>query len=289
MGRGWRGGSPFARPPLPPLLLAPPQAYVGTQALLAAAPSTPARKRAAWEGWKEGWENKTIAKLWAAPNATAWKNYTDPLAAKGEQIKEDIDAKLGPEVKGWKAQYEDQIFDRTMAKIVPDSKENDPLLAALNDKLAPYNIEARGGVGWEGRRLVGSAAATVAPSRSLSRPPFSPILRLPSPGRRQDGHAAVPLLQRGRAARAPFRRVGARRVGDRFQPLFGLAPRRGRDGIDHRYQRAAKRGQHYEHGRDGVASRRQPPTCAGERQRENRLGAPPAPAGPPFQPISITS
>ena len=149
MGRGWRGGSPFARPPLTPLLLPPPQAYVGTQALLAAAPSTPARKRAAWEGWKEGWENKTIAKLWAAPNATAWKNYTDPLAAKGEQIKEDIDAKLGPEVKGWKAQYEDQIFDRTMAKIVPDSKENDPLLAALNDKLAPYNIEARGGVGWD--------------------------------------------------------------------------------------------------------------------------------------------
>ena len=94
--------------------------------------------RDAWQGWK----NATLDKINALPNATKWFNYTDPLAKKGQDLKAALDDKFGPAPPlGWKAQYQHTVFDRAVAKVIPDAKQDDPVVAALNDKLAPYNIE----------------------------------------------------------------------------------------------------------------------------------------------------
>ena len=89
-----------------------------------------------------GWKNATVDKINALPNATFYKNWTDPLAAKGQALEANLTSKFGPPPPlGWKDQYRHTVFDRTVAKFVPDAKQADPAIAALNAKLAPYNIE----------------------------------------------------------------------------------------------------------------------------------------------------
>lgn len=112
-----------------------------------------------WQGWK----NATLAKVNAMPNKTQYFNYTDPLAQKGQDLEANLTAKFGPAPPlGWKARYQHTVFDRTVAKFVPDSANDDPLVTALNDKLAPYNMEVSAKMVMEPSKFSNMAALVAA-------------------------------------------------------------------------------------------------------------------------------
>jgi hypothetical protein len=84
-----------------------------------------------------------VAKLAALPNKTAWwPNATDPLYAKGQDVEKAFYSKFNPvATKDLDADKAWTQWKAKMDTIVPDSAMNDPAVAALNAKLAPFNIE----------------------------------------------------------------------------------------------------------------------------------------------------
>lgn len=152
-------------PPPSPHLYLNAQAYIRTLALVKSQPSLLAAKNTSkWAGWSDAttakqaaWTDATAAKqtAWsrAVFNATATKaiaflpnktasNATDPLFAKGQQVEKDFYSKVNPVAT--KDRYSDKAWmawKNKMNKIVPDAANDDPAIVALNEKLAPYNVE----------------------------------------------------------------------------------------------------------------------------------------------------
>lgn len=76
------------------------------------------------------------------PNTTKYANYTDPLAASGQQVQAALDEKWGPEpALGWERKWRWQQLANTISKAIPDSANDDPVIAELNAKLSQYNVE----------------------------------------------------------------------------------------------------------------------------------------------------
>ena len=121
------------------------QAYIRTLAVINDNANT-----SKWTGWSDATaakraalSNATVAKLATLPNKTAWwPNYTDPLTAKGKDVERAFYTKLNPvATKDLDADKAWTEWKAKMDKIVPDSAANDAAIAALNAKLAPFNIE----------------------------------------------------------------------------------------------------------------------------------------------------
>lgn len=76
------------------------------------------------------------------PNTTKYANYTDPLAASGQQLQAALDEKWGPEpALGWERKWRWKQLENTISKAIPDSANDDPFIAELNAKLSQYNVE----------------------------------------------------------------------------------------------------------------------------------------------------
>ena len=94
---------------------------------------------AAWSGLTDAAVRNLAGKI---PNTSKYANYTDPLAASGQQLQAALDEKWGPEpALGWERKWRWQQLNNAISKAVPDSAEDDPLVAELNAKLSQYNIE----------------------------------------------------------------------------------------------------------------------------------------------------
>jgi len=94
---------------------------------------------AAWRGLTDGAVRNLANKI---PNTTKYSNYSDPLAAQGQQIQAALDEKWGPEpALGWERKWRWQQLDNAISKAIPDSNEEDQLIADLNAKLSQYNVE----------------------------------------------------------------------------------------------------------------------------------------------------
>lgn len=125
------------------------QAYIRTLSLLATTNSSTSK----WAGWSDAMTAKQSTLSRAVMNATATKaiallpnmtasNATDPLFAKGQQVEKAFYSKINPVAT--KDPYSDKAWmawKNKMDKIVPDAATDDPAIAALNQKLAPYNVE----------------------------------------------------------------------------------------------------------------------------------------------------
>lgn len=117
-------------------------AYVRTLSIIRASEAAgggalgPAAK---WRGLTDGAVLRLANLL---PNTTKYANYTDPLAASGQQVQAALDDKWGPEpALGWERKWRWQQLANTISKAVPDSANDDPVIAELNAKLSQYNVE----------------------------------------------------------------------------------------------------------------------------------------------------
>ena len=94
---------------------------------------------AAWRGLTDGAVRGLASRI---PNTTKYSNYTDPLAAQGQQVQAALDEKWGPEpALGWERRWRWQQLDNAISKAIPDSTEEDQVIADLNAKLSQYNVE----------------------------------------------------------------------------------------------------------------------------------------------------
>lgn len=93
----------------------------------------------AWQGLTDAAVRNLANKI---PNTTKYANYTDPLAASGQQLQAALDDKWGPEpALGWERRWRWKQLENTISKAIPDSANDDPLIADLNAKLSQYNVE----------------------------------------------------------------------------------------------------------------------------------------------------
>lgn len=92
--------------------------------------------------WRGLTDNAVLHLANLIPNTTKYANYTDPLAASGQQLQAALDEKWGPEpALGWERKWRWQQLANTVSKAIPDSANDDPVIAELNAKLSQYNVE----------------------------------------------------------------------------------------------------------------------------------------------------